>query len=371
MKHKNSKIVITGGHLTPALALIEILQKKNWDIHYFGRTYAMQHDTKPSLESQLIPSKKIHFYSLNTGRFRRHIDLENIIDTSKIIIGILHALILLKKIKPKIIISFGGYLGLPTVIAGWILKIPTIIHEQISVSGLANKISANFATKIAITFPSSQKYYPKNKTTLTGNPIQPGIFVQNKTIAKKYTKNFKPNPTILITCGNQGSKSINQVILKCLPTLLKKYNIIHQIGPVEAQNEEWDKSQKNTAKQYKPVRFIPHSDMGTIYSISDLVICRAGANTIFELGALQKPAITIPLPHSLMNEQLKNAQLFQTAGLGTLIKQIELQPENLIKQIDNIFKHKQKYKLKKSYQKTFPKNGAHNLYKLITQTINS
>jgi UDP-N-acetylglucosamine--N-acetylmuramyl-(pentapeptide) pyrophosphoryl-undecaprenol N-acetylglucosamine transferase len=363
------RIVLTGGHLTPALALIEIFQKENWDIHYFGRTYAMQGDTQPSLESQLIPQKNIKFYSLNTGRFRRHVDLENIIDIGKIFIGVTHALLLLIKIRPRIVVSFGGYLGLPTVIAAWLLRIPAIIHEQISAAGLANRLSAPFATKIAISFPSSRKYYPQRKTVLTGNPIQSGIFKTDQIIAKKYTKNFQHKHTILITCGNQGSKIINQTILNALPELLKIYNIMHQIGIVEAQNPEWEQAQKIQNRSYLPLRFIPHTDMGTIYSSSDLVICRSGANTISELGALQKPAITIPIPNSLMNEQLKNAQLFQKSGLGTLIHQTGIKPKTLIKQINYIFKNQSQFKLKKKYQNIFSQKGAENLQKLIIKTL--
>lgn len=374
MNYDKIRIVITGGHLTPALALIEILQKENWDIYFFGRAYAMQRDTKPSLESQLIPQRGIKFIQLNTGRFRRHIDLENIIDTSKIFIGFIHALLLLIKIRPQIVVSFGGYLGLPTIIAAWVLRIPSVIHEQISVAGLANKLSALFATTIAISFPSSQKFYPKNKTVLTGNPVQSGIFKLDQNIAKKYTKNFKHKQTILITAGNQGSKIINQTILKSLPKLLKRYNVIHQIGTVEAQNPEWEEAQRlsrNVAMQrsYQPLRFIPHQDMGTIYSISNLVICRSGANTISELGALQKPAITVPIPNSLMDEQNQNAQLLKKSGLAEIIHQKDLNPDALINQIETMFKNIKKYKINNEYMGIFHHQGARNLYQQINKTI--
>jgi len=197
------------------------------------------------------------------------------------------------------------------------------------------------------------------------------IFKNNRQTKSKYTKNFTNPHTIFVTGGNQGARDLNKLILKSLPKLLKKYNIIHQIGSTEAQLPEWKQAQQITNKNYFPIQFIPHQEMGTIYSLSKLVISRSGANTISELGALNKPAITIPLEPSLMDEQLQNAKLFQTSGLGKLLHEKQLSIHTLIKQINNILEHPQQFKLQKKYKNLFSKKGANNLYQLIIKTTSS
>src|SRR3989344_2718051 len=377
---KSKKIVLTGGHITPAMALIEVLKKHGWDIYYFGRTKAMEQDKSLALEAEVIPKLGVKFLPLTSGRFRRKITLRNLYSMLKFPIGIVHAILLLIKVKPDVVVSFGGYLLLPAVIAAWVVRIPIIIHEQISVAGLANKLSGLFATKIAVTFPSSKQYYPKEKVVLTGNPIQTGVFKTNKIVKKTYSPNFRNIKTIFVTGGNQGARDLNRLVLKALPELLKKYNVIHQIGSTEAQDPEWEEAQnislrrpepirselfesepqsrgphgrrlvsgsKGIPKQvrndimssYYPVRFIPHEEMGSVYGLADLVVSRSGANTISELGALNKPALVVPLEPSLMDEQLHNAKLLENAGLAIMKHEDELTSDTLINQTDEMFEN--------------------------------
>lgn len=373
---KKKKIVITGGHLTPALALIHELKKHDWEIVYFGRKKAMQRDKQVSLESKLIPEMGIQFVSIFTGRFRRHIDLENIISMCKIPVGILHSMYWLMKVKPNVVISFGGYLGLPAVIAAWFLRIPSVIHEQPIVQGLANKLSAPFATRIAVSFPSSAQFYPESKVVLTGNPFQPNLLKVDKKALKKYTKSFKNSKTIYVTTGNQGAKTINKLILDGLPSLLKKYNIVHQIGTTEAQNVEWERAQdmiktlpKDLVGNYYPARFIDYKEVGAVFSFADLVISRGGANTIYDLGVLRKPSIIIPIEPSLMDEQLRNAELLEKSGLGKLVHQKNLQAATLINEIEKMFNNLDKFKLKKEYEGVFVKDSAKALYKTIEKMV--
>ncbi len=377
------KIVLTGGHITPALALIEVLKQvqddggsESWEVYFFGRTRAMRDDRDLSLEAKLVPRLGVKFIPLITGRYRRKVNLRNLYSMAKIPVGVIHALILLIKVKPDIVVSFGGYLGLPTVIAAWLLRIPSVIHEQTICAGLANRLSARFATKIAISFPTSKSYFPENKTIFTGNAMAPGIFNKDKNLIKKYTGKFSNAHTIYITTGNQGARDVNKIILEALPKLLTKYNIIHQIGSTESQMQEWKKAQEmlttlpnNLSNNYFPVKFVPHEERGAAFSTADLIISRGGANTIWDIALLEKPAMIIPLEPTNMDEQLKNARYLEKAGLGKLIREEDLTPDTLINQINKMFDKLKSYKLKSEYRKMFRKDGALKLYELIKETV--
>ncbi len=172
----NMKVVICGGHVTCALAVIEELKKHpRMEIFFLGRLHPMEGDSSLGLEYQLISAAGIPFYPLITGRLQRKFTRYTIPSLFKIPIGFFQALFLLLKIKPDVICSFGSYLAVPPVLVGWFLQIPIITHEQTTVSGLSNKIIAKFAKIIAVSWPSSLSHFPPNKVILTGNPIRKEI----------------------------------------------------------------------------------------------------------------------------------------------------------------------------------------------------
>ena len=354
---KKRKIVITGGHLTPALAVIEELQKRgSWEIFYIGRKYSAEGDKTPSLESFVIQEKGIWFIPINFGRLQHKFTKYTIPAFLRIPWGFILALFHLLRIKPEIILSFGSYVGVPVVIAGWLLGIPIIIHEQTTVVGLANKINSFFAKKICVSWPETLKNLPKpacrqagKKVILTGNPIRPDIFKTNPKILS--TLNFeRGKPLILVTGGNQGSHRINVAVEGALGKLLAKYNIFHQTGHLRTFNDferlEEKRSQlpPKSKDNYHLKKYVTGEEWTTLLTKADLVISRAGINTITEILALGKPQLLIPIPWLPNDEQTKNAQMVKKIGLGEILHQDDLSPSNLLKKIEVMMNDLEKYR---------------------------
>ncbi|MBI3385368.1 UDP-N-acetylglucosamine--N-acetylmuramyl-(pentapeptide) pyrophosphoryl-undecaprenol N-acetylglucosamine transferase, partial [Candidatus Gottesmanbacteria bacterium] len=292
-------------------------------------------DHSLSLEYKSLAAKKnIIFVNIISGRIQRFLTLQNLLAPFALVVGFLQAVYYLVKYQPDLILSFGGYLSVPMVLAGWFLRIPVISHEQGFAPGMATKINAIFSTRICVSWEESLKNFPSGKTVLTGNPLGEGI---RKTYQEKSPFPF-PNfklPVIFITGGNQGSHDINMIIKELLPSLLPWFIVIHQCGGHLGYHDENDLKNyvktmpESLQKNYFVISHIANEDMGIIYNRSALVIGRSGINTISELIYWQKKAILIPLPFSQGKEQEKNARYLENLGLGVVINQNELTPDKL------------------------------------------
>lgn len=334
------KILFSGGHLSPCLALIDFLKdKKDIEIIYVGRKYNNDQEKSLSLEYKEIIKRKIKFYHLSTGRLTRGLNFNTIINLLKIPRGILMALKILRKEKPDIVFSFGGYLAFPIALCSFFLKIPLYTHEQTISPGLTNRIIALLAKKVFISFEETKKFFPQRKTIYTGIPLKPNIF---RIIKKPFHLDSVTKPKIFVMGGSLGSHSINVIIEKNLSYLEKRFVIIHQVGNIK-KYKDFERLKKKADENYFLVEHFLDNEIGYIYKVADLVISRAGANTFFELISLKKPAILIPLPWSANNEQLKHAYLFERFGLGYVFNQNE-KPEELIKLIEKIFENYQTHK---------------------------
>ncbi len=365
----SNRIIFTGTHLTPALAVIEEIKKRDsWKIYYLGRKYTLEGEKIPSVESQLLPKLGVEFIPIPAGRLQRHFTRWTIPSLLRIPFGFFKALKLVIKIKPEAIISFGGYVGVPVVLAGFLMRIPILIHEQTAAVGLANKISGFFAKKIAISFPESKKFFPKGKTVLTGNPLRPEIFKSGKPL---FPLN-KKRKTIYITGGSQGASIINETVERSLENLLVQYNIIHQCGIKDYLHfkEKRNYLEKKGKEAYFPIDYVNSDSIGWVFEKADLVISRGGANTVLELAALGKPALIIPIPRTVHNEQLKNAQFLEKKGLAEILPQEKLNSQNLINLIKKMIENLNYYqKAGEKLKKTIPRDGAQKIvaeiYKLL------
>ncbi|MCX6726005.1 MAG: UDP-N-acetylglucosamine--N-acetylmuramyl-(pentapeptide) pyrophosphoryl-undecaprenol N-acetylglucosamine transferase [Candidatus Shapirobacteria bacterium] len=346
------KIVITGGHLTPSLLVIEELQKRSgWEIFYLGRKYATEGDRSSSLEAKIILQKGVNFLPLNAGRLQQKFTRYTFSAFLRIPFGFLQAFFYLLRIKPNIVLSFGSYVSVPVVFSAWLLKIPVIIHQQTLVMGKADKINTKYARKIAVSWPESLNNFPKEKVILTGNPLRPDLFKTDNRFLDSLNLD-KNLPLILVTGGNQGSHRINSAVEGVLKKLLDKYNIFHQTGNVGNFHdfERLTKIKDNLPSQFKNryylSRFTSGTDWTTFLNKADLVISRAGINTLSELIALNKPCLLIPIPWLFNNEQNVNAQMMKKLGLAEIINQDDLSPEKLYQKIIMIMSQI------KNYQKT-------------------
>lgn len=331
------RILITGSHFTPAIATIEELQKySDTEIVYVGRKTTREGDSSMSVESQELPKLGVKFRTIITGRLQRHLGLYTILSLLKIPVGFLQAFYIILSEKPDVILSFGGYVAVPLVIAGWLMSIPIIIHEQTLVTGLANKISSYFADKIATSFEGSNGF-PKNKVVLTGNPIRKSI-IQPKEVKLEsgYSKLFKiakqkKLPIIFVTGGNQGSRIINLAVEENLKKLLTIACVVHQTG--DSEYKDYERLKEFGSDYYLVTKWVG-DEIGVLLKNTDLVVSRAGINTLLELSYLQKPALVIPLP--IHSEQNKNSHFFEKLGLAHVLHQKELVKDNLYKKIKEL-----------------------------------
>lgn len=346
------KVLLTGAHFTPAQAVIEELKKvPGVEIIYIGRKNTLEGDRAVSLESQVLPKLGVKFYPIFAGRLRRNFDIYTLISLLKIPIGFIQSFYILTKESPDIVLSFGGYVGLPVVISAWVLSIPIIVHEQTLISGLANTISNLFADKVAVSF--KKKYsFNSNKLILTGNPIRKEILSPQskppKDILDVLSLSRKDNLRVLyITGGNQGSHVINEAVLPILDQLTQKYVVIHQTGDSKFNDYGKLVDQKNRLKypeRYMVVKWFNGGGQGYLLKNVDLAVSRAGVNTLLELSYLKIPTLITPLPFVQKNEQGKNAEYFKQVGLGEVLPQSKLTSNNLLSEIKKMFTDLDRYK---------------------------
>ncbi len=353
------KIVITGGHHSSALPVIKKLREKypQVQIYWFGHKFSAQGDKNPTLEFHEITALGIPFYHIHAGKFYRTLNLKRL---AKIPYGFFQCMGLLLKLKPDAILSFGGYLAVPTVLAGGLWGIPSVTHEQTVVAGWANLLVSKVAKKVLISWQESAKYFPKEKTVFVGLPLREAIF-ELKSNSFVFNNNL---PVIYITTGKIGSHIINKVVGECLSNLLNFCNIIHQCGDNSVFNDfdtlskiltdvergrrltsdsavrlggrglsEQTRTSTQSSGAYYLRKFIMEDEIGEAYQKANLVVSRSGAHTTAELLALKKSCILIPIPWVSHNEQFENAKLLVDAGLGQILPEKDLSPQNLVDSI--------------------------------------
>jgi len=324
------KIVLTGGgtagHVNPHFALLPHLQKNGWDVHYIG-----SHD---GIERQLV-GEQIPYYPISAGKLRRYFDLKNFSDPFRVLKGLVDSLKILRKIKPQVVFSKGGFVTVPVVMAAWLLKIPVILHESDLTPGLANRLSLPFAKEICLTFPETLDYV-KEKGIVTGTPIRAEILRGSK---EKGAELCGFNPlvrTILVMGGSQGSAVLNKVVRENLELLTKDYQIVHLCG-----QGNLDKGIKNVRySQFEYVR----DELADIFALADVILSRAGANAIFEFLALSKPNILVPLSEKASRgDQIMNAKSFAKQGFSLVITEEDFSIDTLLDSLNTLKNEGKKY----------------------------
>ena len=327
------KIILTGGgtagHVTPNIALLPRLREAGFDITYIG--------SYNGIEKQLLKEQKVPYYGISSGKLRRYFDIKNFSDPLKVIKGFGQSIRLMRKLKPDIVFSKGGFVSVPVILAAKFCHIPSIIHESDLTPGLANKLAIPNAAKVCCNFPETLKYLPEDKAVLTGSPIRKELLSGNKENARKLCNFTKEKPVLFIVGGSSGSKFINDTIRGLLPELLKSYQIIHMCGKGNIEES------LNRTVGYKQFEYIG-SELNAIFSLADLVISRAGANSICELLALHKPNILIPLSASASRgDQILNAQSFEKQGFSVVIEEEIITPDKLLNMIHETYKNRERY----------------------------
>jgi len=326
------------------LAVINELPK-SWDVLVVGRKYTFEGQDTLSFEFQTAQKMGIPFRALTTGRLQRKFTAHTFASLLKVPIGVMGAIGVIREYKPDVVLSFGGYVSVPVVVAASMMRVPIIIHEQVLGAGLANKFAARFADKVCISWKESERYFPKEKIVLTGNPVKK-FSISNV----KFQMSNENLPVLYITGGSGGAHAINVLMEGCLDKLLEHFIVIHQTGDAKefGDFERLEKIRENFSEKikhrYVVRKFVEPSEVFGIMHHADLVISRSGVNTVTELLYVGKPCILIPLPYGQRNEQLENALFVQRTGLGVVAEQNSLTSEKLYQLILSMMEKIDEYK---------------------------
>lgn len=327
------KIILTGGgtagHVTPNLALLPTLKERGYEIHYIG--------TYNGIERKLIEGAGIPYDGISSGKLRRYFDLKNFTDPFRVLKGYAEALHLMKKYRPDVVFSKGGFVAVPVVLAAKHYKVPTIIHESDMTPGLANKICIPSAAKVCCNFPETLSYLPADKAVLTGSPIRKELLEGDRLTGLQYAGLSANKPVILVIGGSLGSVAVNKAVRSILPKLLDTYQVIHICGK---GNLDESLIGREGYVQYEYV----DAPLRHLFAAADLIVSRAGANSICEILALRKPHILIPLSAAASRgDQILNAHSFEKQGFSTVLEEENLTDETLIQAVETTYQNRQKF----------------------------
>ena len=384
---KKKKIVLTGGgtagHVTPNIALLPFLKEAGYEVVYIGSVNG--------IERELIQDCGIRYVGVPTGKLRRYFDLKNFTDPFRVVGGFLKARSFLKKYRPDVVFSKGGFVSVPVVRAAAALKIPCVIHESDMTPGLANKLCFKAASKVCCNFPETVEKLPKGKAVLTGTPIRGDLFTGSReeglrlcgfadpaaetaentgaqiagagnapaenaaaqgagagnapaenTSAESAQKPGAGNaskPVLMIMGGSQGALSVNEAVRRHLDELLPDFNIVHLCGA-----GKYDAS-KEGISGYKQFEYVKE-DLKHLFAAADVIVSRAGANAIFEILALQKPNLLIPLSIGTRGDQILNARSFEAQGFSEVLVESEeegILDKKLVSTIRSLYQNRDKY----------------------------
>ncbi len=331
--NSNKKIVLTvggtAGHVTPNIALIPHLQEAGFEISYIG--------SYDGIEKKLIADFDIPYYGIATGKFRRYLDIKNLTDPFRVIKGLAEARKYLKQIQPDVVFSKGGFVSVPVVRAAASLKIPCIIHESDMTPGLANKLCIPVAKRVCCNFPETYNMLPRDKAVLTGSPIREELTKGDKIAAFNLCGFSANKPVILVIGGSLGAASVNKAVREALPKLLKDFQIVHICG-----KDKIDNALQNM-DGYVQFEYVK-SELKDLFAMADIVISRAGANSICEILALRKPNLLIPLSaSSSRGDQILNAKSFESQGFSMVIDDDLLTADLLTERVLELYFTRQTY----------------------------
>jgi len=317
----------TAGHVTVNLALIPLFLERGWTVHYMG--------SANGIEAELIrPLRQVEYHVISTGKLRRYASVENLKDPFRVAKGVLQAYRKIRQLRPHVVFSKGGFVSVPVVIAASMNRVPAVIHESDLTPGLANRISAPFAAKICHTFPETGRYLKASKSVHIGPVIRPEL-KRGKAIRGYHLCDFvQDKPVVLIMGGSQGSQKINRAVREILPELTGQFQVVHICG-----KGQLDTALKN--RGYKQFEYV-HDELADLLAMADLVVSRAGSNSICEFLTLQKPMLLIPLSRSASRgDQIDNARSFQQRGYCEVLQEEEMTNRTLLDGIRRTYERRE------------------------------
>ena len=318
------RIVFTGGgtagHVTPNLALIAAFQQLGWKIDYIG--------SRNGIEERMIIAVGVPFHAITCGKLRRYLTLKNLFEPFRILWGIIQSLYILKRLKPNVVFSKGGFVAFPVVVAAWVWRVPILAHESDLSPGLANRLSLPFINKMCLTFAPSK--LPDKRFAVTGTPIREALFTGSREKGLGLCGFQADKPCLLVIGGGQGAGILNDVIREGLTEITKKYQVIHLCG-----RDKEDANLRSRSGYYQ----LGYADeeLPDLLAAADVVLSRAGANSLYELLALNKLHILVPLsPKVSRGDQVENANFFEKKGISVVIDNDALTVDALMQAIEEV-----------------------------------
>ncbi len=342
----------TAGHVSPHFALIPKLLQDGWTIHYAG--------TKDGIERSLIePLGGVTYHVISSGKLRRYFSVKNFTDPFRVMAGAAQALALVGRLRPSVVFSKGGFVSVPVVAAAGLRGVPVILHESDMTPGLANRMSVRFAKKVCTSFPETAAMIPGGKGEYTGTPLRPELFLGDRSRALTWLSFTDQAPVLLVTGGSLGAQAVNKCLREALPLLLPRFQVVHLCG-----KGNMDESLSHL-KGYRQFEYMKER-MADCYAVADVVLSRAGSNTLTELIALRKPALFIPYPRSASRgEQEKNARSMEARGFSRVLLQEDMTPERLACDLMSLYR--ERAPLIKAMAKVPPDDGTVRVLRLIDE----
>ncbi len=352
----------SGGHIVPIIAIArelrKIRQKDDIQFSYLG--------PKDNFGSIFLSHEGIKIRHVLAGKVRRYINLKSVLQNIfdivfKIPLGIIQSFFYIFFLSPDLVFSKGGFGSIPVVIAAKILWVPIFLHESDVVPGVANKFLSRWTSKILVSFPRTE-HFPLNKMVLVGNPVRKEVLGGSKQEAKESFKLNSGKPVVLILGGSQGAQRINDNILEILPSLLDSFEVIHQSGENNFQQvkSEAKAVMRGEELSYHLIPFFKEPELRKAYAASDIIIGRAGSGSIFEIAALGKPSILIPLSQSAQNHQVKNAYAYAENGACIVMEETNFTSHFFLERLKTIFANTENIEKMKAKATEFSKPEAAN-----------
>jgi len=323
------KVVLTGGgsagHVVMHLALIPRLLERGWSVVYVG--------SHRGIEKRLISDAGIPYVGIPAGKLRRYLDWRNAVDLVNVLAGMVRATIVLRRERPDVVVSKGGFVALPVVFGAWMNGIPVVVHESDLTPGLANRLSFPMSRFVCATFRESLPHLPRKKTVYVGAIIRDGLGSGSAEAGRRLCGFDGTKPVLLVMGGSQGSRSINGAIRGALPHLAGTYDVIHLCG-------ERNIDPVISVDGYRQFGYLDQ-ELPDVLAAADVVVSRAGSNTIFELLHLRKPMLLIPLRRGSRGDQVLNARVFRDAGFCGVLPEQHLTAESIARSITDVHARRQ------------------------------
>jgi len=324
----------TGGHTSPGLAVAALLRERSRTCAWIG--------SHSGIEAQRVPGSGIPYVAISTGKLRRYWAWQNVADLIvNVPAGMLNALRILRALRPRVVFGTGGFVALPVMFGAALLRVPVVLHEQTAVPGLANRLGARFARRIAVTFPDKAGCFPASRVVVTGNPLRPELRAGSRSSAIARFQLDPAVPLVYVTGGAQGAHRINRVVGEALLSLVGQAQLIHQCGDNPATGDrQWLEERRTAlptglAHRYTVVPYVG-DELAGIYAAAALVVARAGAGTVNECCQLGVPALYVPLPGTRGDEQTENARLVERVGGAVVLPQSVLTAERLVREVQKL-----------------------------------